>query len=304
MSTMEIVQPAQTVAPSGPRAIIARHPLLVFCGLAFGISWSFMIADGLGYYGLVPFRLTLSGPGLVPVLLMSYGPTVAALIVSWATQGVAGIRTLLGRLLPWRAGLGWYVLALALPAILAAGTGKLQELLGATLRPLPGPALQVALMSLLASVVRGIVNGEEIGWRGYALPRLQERYNALTASLILGVIWFAFHVPIMLLPCSICGSQTLDKALPFLISVLAMSVVITWIFNSTRGSLLPIIVLHGAYNTWPDLFAMTGGAAALGWLGLALSVLPAIAIVVVFGPARLARKPVVELPAQEESTRL
>ena len=174
---------------------------------------------------------------------------------------------------------------------------RVGEVLGATLRPLPGPALQVVLTSLLASIVRGMVNGEEIGWRGYALPRLQERYNALTASLILGVIWFAFHVPIMFLPCSICGSQTLANALPFLLGVLALSVVITWIFNSTRGSLLPIIVLHGAYNTWPDLFAMTGGNPALGWLGFAISVLPAAAIVVIFGPARLSGKPVVGLPS-------
>ncbi len=93
----------------------------------------------------------------------------------------------------------------------------------------------------------------------------------------------------------------MDKALPFLIGVLAMSVVITWIFNSTRGSLLPIIVLHGAYNTWPDLFAMTGNAPVLAWLGLAISVLPAVAIVVIFGPACLSRKPVVELPPERES---
>ncbi len=299
MSTL--ITTSQRTATSPTTRFIARHPLLVFFGLAFGISWSFMIADGFGSYGLIPFRLTLSGPGLILTLLMSYGPTFAALIVTWATQGAAGIWKLLGQLLPWRAGLRWYILALALPAILAFGTGKLQEVLGATLRPLPGPALQVVLTSLLASIVRGMVNGEEIGWRGYALPRLQERYNALTASLILGVIWFAFHVPIMFIPGSIAGSQTFDNALPFLVGVLAMSVIITWMFNAMRGSVLPIILLHGAYNTWPDLFAMTGGSPALAWVGAAISVLLATIVVLVYGPARLSPKPTPVLSIERDN---
>jgi membrane protease YdiL (CAAX protease family) len=159
-----------------------------------------------------------------------------------------------------RTGLHWYALALVWPAAYAFVTGTLQQLLGATLKPLPGPVHLVVLMGLVGSILRGIVNGEELGWRGYALPRLQERYPALRASLILGVIWFAFHVPIMFIPGSIAGSQTFDDALPFLVGVLAMSVIITWIFNATRGSVLPIILLHGAYNSWPDLFAMTGGS--------------------------------------------
>ena len=228
MSTLHIAsQPALTTRL---RRAIARRPLLAFFVLAFGISWSFLLADGLGAYGLIPFRLTLSGLGLILVLLMSYGPTLAALVVTSATDGRQGMRTLLARLLPWRAGPGWYMLALAGPAVLAFSIGTLQELLGATLRPLPAPPLQVVLLALLASVVRGVVNGEEVGWRGYALPRLQERYSALHASLILGLIWFAFHVPIMFIPGSVGGSQTLDTALPFLINVLALSVMITWIF--------------------------------------------------------------------------
>jgi uncharacterized protein len=291
-------------APASPlRQFIIRRPLSVFFGLAFGISWLFLIADALGSHGLIPFRLTLSGPGLILVLLMSYGPTFAALIVSWATEGAAGLRALLGRLLPWRAGLRWYALALAGPAAYALMIGKLQELLGATLQPLPGPVHQVVLMGLVGSIVRGVVNGEELGWRGYALPRLQERYTALTASLILGVIWFAFHLPIIFTDGGVGGSQTLDNALPFLVGVLAMSVIITWIFNATHGSMLPIILLHGAYNTWPDLFAMTSGNPALGWLWPAISVLLATIVVLRFGPARLSPTPATELPMERYDIR-
>jgi membrane protease YdiL (CAAX protease family) len=195
-----------------------------------------------------------------------------------------------------RTGLHWYALALVWPAAYAFVTGTLQQLLGATLKPLPGPVHLVVLMGLVGSILRGIVNGEELGWRGYALPRLQERYPALRASLILGVIWFAFHVPIMFIPGSIAGSQTFDDALPFLVGVLAMSVIITWIFNPTRGSVLPVILLHGAYNTWPDLFAMTGGSPALAWVGAAISALLAAIVVLVYGPVRLAPTPAPVLP--------
>src|SRR5690349_8812442 len=91
--------------PASPlKRFIIRHSLSVFFGLAFGISWLFLVADALGSRGLIPFRLTLSGPGLLLALLMSYGPTLAALIVTWATEGAVGLRRLLGRLVPWRAG--------------------------------------------------------------------------------------------------------------------------------------------------------------------------------------------------------
>jgi membrane protease YdiL (CAAX protease family) len=295
-----ITTTAQPPSISPLKRFIIGHPLWVFFGLAFTISWLFLIADALGSYGMIPFRLTLSGPGLLLVLVMSYGPTIAALIVSWATEGRAGLRTLLARVLPWRAGLHWYALALAGPAAFAFATASLQQVLGATIKPLPGPVHQVVLMGLVGSIVRGIINGEELGWRGYALPRLQKRYTALRSSLILGVIWFAFHLPIMFTIGGVGGSQTVGTALPFLVGVLAMSVTITWIFNATRGSVLPIILLHGAYNTWPDLFAMTSGNGALAWVGAAISVLLATIVLVVYGPARLSPKPATVLPIERD----
>jgi membrane protease YdiL (CAAX protease family) len=159
-------------------------------------------------------------------------------------------------------------------------------------------------MAVLASVIHAIANGEEIGWRGYALPHLQARHSALRASLILGVIWAAFHIPILFTSGAVGGSQSFATALPFLVGILAMSVVVTWIFNNTRGSVLPIILLHGAMNTWPDLFAPIGGSPALAWVGTALMVLLATAVVLVFGPARLSRKPASELPISPDTATL
>ena len=89
-----MIRPSQPASTPGLRGALARHPLFAFFLLAFGLTWPFMIADGLGYYGRMPFRLTLSGAGLILVLLMSYGPTFAALIVTWATEG--GVRPFWG----------------------------------------------------------------------------------------------------------------------------------------------------------------------------------------------------------------
>jgi CAAX protease family protein len=269
----------QSAPASLRKRFIVRHPLPVFFGLAFGISWLFLIADALGSHGLIPFRLTLNGPGIILVLLMSYGPTIAVLIMTWAAEGASGLRLLLGRLLPWRAGLRWYALGLMGPAVLAFVTGTLQEFLGATLQPLPGPAYYVVLMGVVGSLIHALANGEELGWRGYALPRLLTRYNALSASLILGVIWFVFHLPIMFTASGVGGSQTLENALPFLVSTLALSVVITWMFNATRGCVLPIVLLHGALNTWPGVFVAEGRDPALVWVGIVPLVLLAVMVV-------------------------
>jgi uncharacterized protein len=286
----------QTVTPrtapaSSLQRFITRRPLSVFFGLAFGISWLFLIADALGSHGLIPFRLTLSGPGVLLVLLMSYGPTIAALVVAWATEGAAGVRALLARLVPWRAGLCWYVLALGAPAMFFFLTSMLQGALGATVAPLPGPLHKVLLAGLAGSIFHAVANGEELGWRGYALPHLLARHSALRASLILGTIWFAFHIPIMFTVGGVGGSQTLDAALPFLVSTLALSVVMTWFFSNTRGSVLPIILLHGALNTWPGLFAASGGHPALALVSLVPTVLLAALVVLRYGPAHFARTP-------------
>jgi membrane protease YdiL (CAAX protease family) len=266
------------------RVWVARRPLPVFFALAFGLSWSFLLADALGERGVIPFRLTLSGPGLALTLLMSYGPTIAAMFVCWATDGFIGVKRLLASAVRWRVNPGWYALALAGPAALFFIAGRISEALGGSAQPLPAAGWSVLLAGVAGSLVRGVANGEEIGWRGYALPKLLQRHSALRASLMLGASWAAFHVPIMFMTSSVAGGQSFDTALPFFVGTLALSVLITWIYRSTGGSVLIIILLHGAFNAWPALIG-DGGSVAF-----ALQVLAALVIVVLYGPTRLARR--------------
>jgi membrane protease YdiL (CAAX protease family) len=266
------------------RGLIARWPLVAFFALAFGLTWSFLIADALGQRGLIPFRLTLSGPGLAFALLMSYGPTLAALFVIGVTEGRAGIWSLLKAVTHWRVGLRWYILALGGPAALFYVAARLSELLGGEPRPLPAQGWAVLLAGVVGSLVHGIANGEEAGWRGYALAQLLRRQRALSASLILGAIWFVFHVPIMFVPNSIAGGQSFESALPFLVSVLATSILMTWVYRGTGGSVLLSVLLHGAANMWPDLVGGTTSEVTLAWVQAVLLMLVASVVVARCGP--------------------
>jgi len=130
--------------------------------------------------------------------------------------------------------------------------------------------------------------GEEIGWRGYALPRLQTRRSALSASLILGVIWGFYHLPL-----SFTGSafRSPSIVIPFVISTIALSVILAWVYNSTGGSLLLVVLLHATANLPLSLLLEPLGSRAVlpFWLFVGLMVAAAIVVVIVAGPAHLSR---------------
>jgi membrane protease YdiL (CAAX protease family) len=267
-----------------PPNLIARRPLASFFTLAFGMTWLVLLVDFLGARGVIPFRLALSGPGLAIALLMSYAPTIAALVVVGATAGRAGVGALLSAAVRWRVGLHWYALALAGPPALFWVAARLSELQGGEPRPLPAHGWAVLAAGLVGGLVHGVANGEELGWRGYALSQLMRCQGPLAASLTLGAIWFVFHVPIMFVPNSIAGGQSLETALPFLLYVLAASVLMTWLYRSTGGSVLLPWLLHGAVNAWPVLVGGAGSEVRLAWIQAALFVLVAAAVVAGYGP--------------------
>lgn len=279
-----ILTSVSTACPGAQPNLFARRPLVTFFVLAFGMSWLLLLLDFLGAQGVITFRLTLSGPGLALTLLMGYAPTLAALVVAGASAGRAGVWSLLRSAARWRVGLRWYAVALAGPPVLFFVAARLSELFGGVPRPLPVQGWAVLLAGLAGTLVHGIANGEELGWRGYALPQLMGRQRALTASLALGLIWFVFHVPIMFVPNSVAGGQSLATALPFLVSVLAASVLMTWMYRGTGGSVLIPWLFHGAVNVWPGLVGGAGSELRLAWIQAALLVLAAAVVAARYGP--------------------
>ena len=146
----------------------------------------------------------------------------------------------------WRVTPIWYGVALLGPIVLTLGAMALHVVLGGQ------PPNLMAMIGVLPTVLFlfgymfiqvGI--GEEIGWRGYALPKLQGGYSALVSSVVLGVIWVLWHLPLFFNPTS---SYSDTPFWAFLIFILPVSILITWIFNSTGGSTLMIMILHAMLN--------------------------------------------------------
>jgi uncharacterized protein len=128
---------------------IRGHPLLAFFILAFGLTWPYEIVDVLGSRGVLPIRIELSGPELPFILLAGYGPTFAALIVAAMVQGRAGMRSLLSRIVRWRVGVQWYVVAIFLPTLLFLGADLLYVVFGGTLPATGAPLIAVFFVPLL-----------------------------------------------------------------------------------------------------------------------------------------------------------
>ena len=274
-----------------PAGAAGRFPL-TFVLAAFGFSWACWLPLVLAARGLLPLPV----PTLAVVLVGSFGPTLAAVAVTAREAGRAGVRALAGRLLRWRVAPGWYAVALGLPFLLSLLAMGLHVALGGA--P-PSVAGLVALLPLLPvqflfALPFGPL-GEEVGWRGYALPALQARYGALAASALLGVVWACWHLPLFFVP-GLPHSRT--PFLLVLLGTLPLTVVFTWVVNSTRGSLLLAILLHAASNLSGDIWAavpdVAGAAepplAYIAGLGLPVGWALAAAVVLLTDPRTLARR--------------
>jgi membrane protease YdiL (CAAX protease family) len=176
---------------TGLSQFVRRHPLAAFLVLTYGLTWALWIP-------LAIFRDAASGPyGPIALLLGSNIPSAVAIVLTAVGLGKSATRKLLGRLLIWRVGWQWYLVLLA-PTALVIGTISLV----AITRGGPTAALAVPLLSAIIAVAfmtfPGSALGEEIGWRGFALPRLQFRRTALTASLVVGSLHGLWHLPLWL----------------------------------------------------------------------------------------------------------
>jgi len=263
-------------------SLVKRHPLITFFVLAYALSW--MLESPLVF-----LRDSITDTqGLILTILASNVPSVLGIVLTAMVLGRGALKKLLGRLLIWRVNPLWYLLLVLGPAALVAGVVPLNALLGGPALSLGMPLLGIAVF-LAFHIVPGSALGEEIGWRGYALPRLQSRMSALSAALIIGPIWALWHLPLWL-----TGEPGRTPTLyaGFVVSVIALSVVLTWVYNSTRGSLLMVVLLHATYNL-PITLAIDdlGSRATVPvLLYFGLLVVAAIVVVIVAGPKHLSRK--------------
>ena len=259
------------------RGLVRRHPLITFFVLAYLLTW--------WIYPLLRFSPLLGIFGL-------FGPALAAIIMAAVTGGRSGVKALLSRVVRWRVGLPWYVVALGLPTVLSIATAGLSYLLGAT------EFIQVGALTVLELLLFVLVVGEELGWRGYALPLLLEKRSAVTASLILGVLWGLWHLPTFLVP------GTPQYGLPltaFVLLTIEYSILMTWVFLHTLGSVLIATLFHGAINLSQAIFLGGMDGVSRYWLLSIVYGVAALIAAVALGLNAL-RKPAVANPAQVQAT--
>ena len=260
-------------ASTYPRPEPVRGTLLGFFAFTFVVTWTCWLAATALSRGSGPMPSVLAG--LRPLFLLgTIAPSLVALALTARSRGRAGVESLLGRILQWRVGARWYVFAAGYLAAIKLTVALVHRLvMGAWPRFGQTPWY---IMALATAVSMWVQAGEEVGWRGYALPRLSARLGLGGAGILLGVIWACWHLPLFLIP----GLDTTGQSFPvYLLQVTALSVAMAWLYWRTGGSLLLVMLMHAAVNNTLDIvpsavagaanpFALSRSPAA--WLTLAL----------------------------------
>lgn len=245
--------------------------LLAFFALAFAWSWAFWLLASV-------VRPRLPTVGIMLFIAGSFGPGIAAIAVVRYAGGQDGLHRWLRRSLQWRVGWRWLALSFFLPLAVMGLAAAMHIALGGTIAPSPASGhVLLAVVNFGVLLLFGGPLGEEFGWRGYALPVLQERYGWRVASLVLGTVWGAWHLPLFYM------ADTAQSHIPvglFMVSTVALSVLFAWLFNRTEESVLPALVLHTAVNAWGwviPVMVMPDGS-NLRPYGLAVGLLVVIAL--------------------------
>ena len=224
------------------------RPLLAFFSLTYAATWTCWAAAAAIFRGSTstdPASGTLASALL---LLGTISPSLVALALTERAEGRAATQALLGRIFVWQVSARWYVFAVAYMAAIKLSAALIHRVvIGAW--PRFGDEVWY-LMAAAIAVSTGVQAGEEVGWRGYALPRLSARVGLAPASVILGVIWASWHLPLFFFP----ASDTLGQSFPlYLVQVTALSVAVAWLYWRTGGSLLLVMLLHAAVNNTKDI---------------------------------------------------
>jgi uncharacterized protein len=231
-----------------------RKQVWLFLLVTFAFSWIFWIPNALIANG-VALPAALADFLDSPFNPAAFGPLVAAFLLTLLQQGGKGVLQLLKRGVSLRFKKVWLIAILLLPMVLFGGAIFTTILTGQ--RALDLSVISNPLFALIAFFVILFTAGplqEEFGWRGYLLPRLQTRYNALVSSLILGFFWWLWHLPAVFIP----GKFMADNLLIFLallVVITLTSILFTWVFNNTNGSILAAMLMHASMN-WSIWAAM------------------------------------------------
>jgi len=258
-----------------PLDAVERHPVVAYFVLTLALSWGMWI----------PALSAVDGPtARIAAVPGAFGPLAAAAVVT-RLRGES-VRGWLASTLDWRRSIQWYAAALALPVGVSLAMGAAIVVLAGGIEP---GAIPPAFGAFAVNVVFATLLGggqEEFGWRGFALPHLQARYSALTASIVVGAVWALWHAPLF--------AFSVYQMAPagYAAFVLAASVAFTWLYNGSRACVPAAILMHGVLNASVNVpVQLVGGQSALpapftAFLSAAFGLL-ALGFVVRYGPETL-----------------
>jgi membrane protease YdiL (CAAX protease family) len=278
----------ETHAFPGVRALAAKRPLTVFLALAFAIGWPILALPGLAHNGLIPGGDVPVEPFALAFTLLVLLP--AALWLTAATEGRAGVRALLRRAVQWRFGPGWYaVILLGLP-ITATALGLLT---GGSLRDADWPAvlLNYAVVQVLSAMI--IINlWEETAWAGFLQTRLEQRHGLILAAVLTAVPFALVHVPLLFA----YDEPVLASAGGLLLLAVLHRLLFGLVLRGTAGSVLAVGLLHATFNATNDpddgLLSRLLADVDTGWLTPAAAVvLTGLLVVVLWRRSRSAAVP-------------
>jgi membrane protease YdiL (CAAX protease family) len=274
------------------QSFVARRPLLTYFALAFGISW----AGGLFVLG--PSRIPttvelLMTIGPIMYVAMLAGPSVAGVLMTSLVSGRAGLRELLARLTTWRVGRRWYAVALLAPPLMVISVSLALSFFSPDF--LPAIFITNEKPAVLSGVIAGLIVGifEELGWTGFAIPRIRRRYGAFSTGLLVGVLWGAWHFPMFWEPNSFSGALPFGVLLVRLFSWLpAFRILMVGVYERT-GSLLVAMLMHGSLTAAQLIFmpppSSAGMTLVISILAWAAALWIVVALIAVGGRWQLSR---------------
>jgi membrane protease YdiL (CAAX protease family) len=246
-------------------------PILNFILLTYAVTWTFFISAGAIAHETAP----TDGLASVPALLVFFGtitPALVALVITARAAGTSTAWALFRRVFQWQAGPRWYVFAVSYMATIKLAVALAHRMMTGSWPPFDRQSFGIIIGSIIISTP--FQSGEEIGWRGYALPLLAQRIGFARGSVLLGLVWACWHLPLFFLP--IPGNDEYGQSFPvWALGVTALSVAFVWLYTNTNGNLLPTMLMHSAVNNIPHFLpsavanarnAFSLHASLLSWL--------------------------------------
>ena len=272
------------------KAFEARN-LAFFFLIAFGWSWLiwwFLFLSGMvkmpAGIGTPDIDLGSAWPLIILSLLSPYGPTIAAFVMTAVTEGKPGVKALWRRFWNRNLSIKWLVVILLFFPVLRLLANLVSRTLDGQVYPfLTWP--NQPWMFIPPLITNGLIHGglsEEFGWRGYVLPRFQAKWNALVSSLVLGVIWGVWHLPLLQ-----AGMSSANSVAELVLWQTLVAIFFTWVFNNTNVSILAVVLFHAMANSSGEIVWCCGSSP---WYFYGVYLFAGILIVIIFGPRTLVRR--------------